>query len=141
MQTFESTQNKLQARSLSTKQRHSYWRSTPRPLTNHVRARHTMKTMGDVVADPADEQNVGTSTSSTQNPTAGKEFGQKTLRSLKRGLGRLWRRHRGNASITEYDPCYKVAYLGNVLTGWAKETNVGENNENTSTIYTWIQDI
>lgn len=79
-----------------------------------------MKTMGDVVADPADEQNVGTSTSSTQNPTVGKEFGQKTLRSLKRGLGRLWRRHRGNASITEYDPCYKVAYLGNVLTGWAK---------------------
>ncbi|XP_043515365.1 uncharacterized protein LOC122531480 isoform X2 [Frieseomelitta varia] len=79
-----------------------------------------MKTMGDVVADPADEQDVGTSTSSTQNPTVGKEFGQKTLRSLKRGLGRLWRRHRGNASITEYDPCYKVAYLGNVLTGWAK---------------------
>lgn len=77
-----------------------------------------MKTMGDVVADPVEEQN-GTS-GSAQNPTAGKEFGQKTLRSLKRGLGKLWRRHRGNASITEYDPCYKVAYLGNVLTGWAK---------------------
>ncbi|XP_053978587.1 uncharacterized protein LOC128876341 [Hylaeus volcanicus] len=77
-----------------------------------------MKTMGDVVADPVDEQN-GTS-GSGQNATASKEFGQRTLRSLKRGLGRLWRRHRGNASITEYDPCYKVAYLGNVLTGWAK---------------------
>ncbi|XP_076640289.1 uncharacterized protein LOC143351990 [Colletes latitarsis] len=77
-----------------------------------------MKTMGDVVADPVDEQN-GTS-GSGQNATPGKEFGQRTLRSLKRGLGRLWRRHRGNASITEYDPCYKVAYLGNVLTGWAK---------------------
>ncbi|KAH0947048.1 hypothetical protein HN011_001642 [Eciton burchellii] len=72
-----------------------------------------MKTMGDVVADPIDE-NDGTV------QIAGKEFGQKTLRSLKRGLGRLWRRHRGNASITEYDPSYKVAYLGNVLTGWAK---------------------
>ncbi|XP_076180391.1 uncharacterized protein LOC143153271 isoform X1 [Ptiloglossa arizonensis] len=77
-----------------------------------------MKTMGDVVADPVDEQN-GTS-GSGQNAAVGKEFGQRTLRSLKRGLGRLWRRHRGNASITEYDPCYKVAYLGNVLTGWAK---------------------
>ncbi|CAL7943589.1 unnamed protein product [Xylocopa violacea] len=77
-----------------------------------------MKTMGDVVADPVEEQN--DSLGSAQNPIAGKEFGQKTLRSLKRGLGRLWRRHRGNASITEYDPCYKVAYLGNVLTGWAK---------------------
>jgi len=76
-----------------------------------------MKTMGDVVADPIDE-NDGTV------QIAGKEFGQKTLRSLKRGLGRLWRRHRGNASITEYDPSYKVAYLGNVLTGWAK----GEQN-------------
>lgn len=70
-----------------------------------------MKTMNVAVADPVDEQN---------GPAASKEFGQKTFRSLKRGLGRLWRRHRGNASITEYDPCYKVAYLGNVLTGWAK---------------------
>ncbi|KOC63927.1 Protein FAM43A [Habropoda laboriosa] len=74
--------------------------------------------MGDVVADPVDEQNVGSG--SAQNANTSKEFGQKTLRSLKRGLGRLWRRQRGNASITEYDPCYKVAYLGNVLTGWAK---------------------
>lgn len=77
-----------------------------------------MKTMGDVVADPIEEENSVEGTA--QNLTGGKEFGQKTLRSLKRGLGRLWRRHRGNASITEYDPCYKVAYLGNVLTGWAK---------------------
>lgn len=74
-----------------------------------------MKTMGDVVADPIDE-NDGT----VQPASGSKEFGQRTLRSLKRGLGRLWRRHRGNASITEYDPSYKVAYLGNVLTGWAK---------------------
>lgn len=74
-----------------------------------------MKTMGDVVADSIDE------TDDAMQPIGvSKEFGQKTLRSLKRGLGRLWRRHRGNASITEYDPCYKVAYLGNVLTGWAK---------------------
>lgn len=74
-----------------------------------------MKTMGDVVADPIDE-NDGT----VQPNGTSKEFGQRTLRSLKRGLGRLWRRHRGNVSITEYDPSYKVAYLGNVLTGWAK---------------------
>lgn len=44
----------------------------------------------------------------------------RTVRSLKRVLGKIWRRHRGNALITEYDPSYKVAYLGNVLTGWAK---------------------
>ncbi|XP_050455522.1 uncharacterized protein LOC126853656 isoform X2 [Cataglyphis hispanica] len=74
-----------------------------------------MKTMGDVVADPIDEND-----DTVQPAGASKEFGQRTLRSLKRGLGRLWRRHRGNVSITEYDPSYKVAYLGNVLTGWAK---------------------
>ncbi|XP_015595191.1 uncharacterized protein LOC107267706 [Cephus cinctus] len=74
-----------------------------------------MKMMGDVVAAPVDD-----GTTSGQPGSTSKEFGHKTLRSLKRGLGRLWRRHRGNASITEYDPCYKVAYLGNVLTGWAK---------------------
>ncbi|XP_047352900.1 uncharacterized protein LOC124950368 [Vespa velutina] len=76
-----------------------------------------MKTLGDVVADPVDEEKDSTDSG---HGTAGKEFGQRTLRSLKRGLGRLWKRHRGNASITDYDPCYKVAYLGNVLTGWAK---------------------
>lgn len=74
-----------------------------------------MKTMGDVVADSVDETD-----DTLQSVDVSKDFGQKTLRSLKRGLGRLWKRHRGNALITEYDPCYKVAYLGNVLTGWAK---------------------
>lgn len=34
------------------------------------------------------------------------------------GLGKLWRRQ--SVTITEYDPCYKVVYLGNVLTGIAK---------------------
>ncbi|XP_063975793.1 uncharacterized protein LOC135161803 [Diachasmimorpha longicaudata] len=76
-----------------------------------------MKTMGDVVAVPADED---LTADSNDYSSGGKELGNRTLRSLKRGLGKLWKRHRGNASITEYDPSYKVAYLGNVLTGWAK---------------------
>lgn len=76
-----------------------------------------MKTMGDVVADSMDDNS---RQESNHHASVSKELGQRTLRSLKRGLGRLWRRHRGNASITEYDPSYKVAYLGNVLTGWAK---------------------
>lgn len=103
-----------------------------------------MRSLGDVVAEPVrpdefaagDEEfdNIGmvrrgsldsvdrislASSTSSSGPV-GSELGNRTLRSLKRGLGKLWRRHRGNASITEYDPCYKVAYLGNVLTGWAK---------------------
>ena len=38
-----------------------------------------------------------------------------------RGLGgkiSFWKRK--SVSITEYDPTYRVIYLGNVLTGWAK---------------------
>jgi hypothetical protein len=30
----------------------------------------------------------------------------------------FWKRK--SANITEYDPTYRVVYLGNVLTGWAK---------------------
>ena len=30
----------------------------------------------------------------------------------------FWKRK--SASITDYDPQYRVIYLGNVLTGWAK---------------------
>ncbi|XP_058799266.1 uncharacterized protein LOC131668829 [Phymastichus coffea] len=100
-----------------------------------------MKSLGDVVAEvpKEDESNdvpddIGivrrgsldsivshsSTTTSSSILSGSSELGTKTLKSLKRGLGKLWRRHRGNASITEYDPSYKVAYLGNVLTGWAK---------------------
>ena len=47
-----------------------------------------------------------------------KDFQGRSLKSLKQGLERLLGRR--SVTITEYDPCYKVAYLGNVLTGWAK---------------------
>lgn len=60
----------------------------------------------------------------------GKEdFKERTLRSLKQGLGRLWKRR--SVTITEYDPCYKVAYLGNVITGWAKGEGCVEKPLNT----------
>ena len=35
-------------------------------------------------------------------------------------LKKLWRKK--TVTLTEYDPTYKVIYLGNVLTGWAKGT-------------------
>ncbi|XP_001605727.2 uncharacterized protein LOC100122128 [Nasonia vitripennis] len=71
--------------------------------------------------DSVDRISLTSSTTTSSSILSGSsELGTRTLRSLKRGLGKLWRRHRGNASITEYDPSYKVAYLGNVLTGWAK---------------------
>jgi hypothetical protein len=45
----------------------------------------------------------------------------RSLRALRNGLGRLWRRR--SATITDYDPTFRVSYLGNVLTGWAKGTS------------------
>ena len=60
----------------------------------------------------------GVAGSTGSNSICGKDFRERTLRSLKLSLGKLWRRK--SVTITEYDPTYKVAYLGNVLTGWAK---------------------
>lgn len=51
-----------------------------------------------------------------------KDFKMKTFRTLSKGLGRLLKRH-SSINISEPDPVYKVAYLGNVLTGWAKGTS------------------
>lgn len=42
------------------------------------------------------------------------------FRSLSRGLGRLFFKKSYSVKISEPDPEFKVAYLGNVLTGWAK---------------------
>lgn len=44
----------------------------------------------------------------------------KTIRSITKGLGKLLRRNCDSVAISAPDPEYKVFYLGNVLTGWAK---------------------
>ena len=44
----------------------------------------------------------------------------KSFRTLTRGLGKLLRRNCSSVDISAPDPEYKVSYLGNVLTGWAK---------------------
>lgn len=48
-----------------------------------------------------------------------KDLSGRALRSLSKSLGRLWRRSH-SVEISPPDPEYKVLYLGNVLTGWAK---------------------
>lgn len=54
----------------------------------------------------------------------GGEFGaadaSNPFRSLSRGLGRLFFKKSYSVKISDPDPEFKVAYLGNVLTGWAK---------------------
>lgn len=48
------------------------------------------------------------------------DLSAKAMRTLSKGLGRLLRRRTSSVDISEPDPEFKVAYLGNVLTGWAK---------------------
>ncbi|CAG4976840.1 unnamed protein product [Parnassius apollo] len=50
---------------------------------------------------------------------SGKDFTARAIGRLSRGLGKLLRRS-NSVKISEPDPVYKVAYLGNVLTGWAR---------------------
>lgn len=59
-----------------------------------------------------------------------KDLSAKAFRTISRSLGRLWRRSH-SVDISVPDPEYKVLYLGNVLTGWAK----GERNLFLSTYY------
>lgn len=42
------------------------------------------------------------------------------IKSITKGLGKLLRRNYSSVAISAPDPEYKVLYLGNVLTGWAK---------------------
>lgn len=44
----------------------------------------------------------------------------RALRSFTKGLGKLLRRRTDSVEISAPDPEFKVSYLGNVLTGWAK---------------------
>lgn len=48
-------------------------------------------------------------------PPTGKPF-----KTLSRGFGKLIRRNYSSVDISNPDPEYKVSYLGNVLTAWAK---------------------
>lgn len=48
-----------------------------------------------------------------------KDFKARAIGKISRGLGKLLRRT-NSVKISEPDPVFKVSYLGNVLTGWAR---------------------
>lgn len=50
-----------------------------------------------------------------------KDLSARAFRTISKGLGLIWRRSY-SVEISTPDPEYKVFYLGNVLTGWAKGT-------------------
>lgn len=52
-----------------------------------------------------------------------KDLSARAFRTISKGLGLIWRRSY-SVEISTPDPEYKVFYLGNVLTGWAKGTLV-----------------
>ncbi|KAL1450112.1 hypothetical protein WDU94_002564 [Cyamophila willieti] len=58
-------------------------------------------------------------TSNSREENGGKDFKQKTFKSIRNNINKLlWRRK--SVTITQYDSTYKVSYLGNVLCGWTK---------------------
>lgn len=48
------------------------------------------------------------------------DISSKAIKTITRGLGKLLRRNCSSIDISTPDPEFKVSYLGNVLTGWAK---------------------
>lgn len=48
------------------------------------------------------------------------DLGTKAFRTISKGIGKLWWKRSHSVEISSPDPEYKVSYLGNVLTGWAK---------------------
>lgn len=50
-----------------------------------------------------------------------KDLSARAMRTITKGLSLIWRRSY-SVEISTPDPEYKVFYLGNVLTGWAKGT-------------------
>ncbi|XP_062127092.1 uncharacterized protein LOC133839512 isoform X2 [Drosophila sulfurigaster albostrigata] len=59
------------------------------------------------------------------------QLSTKAMRTLTRGLGKLWWKRTHSVDISTPDPEYKVSYLGNVLTGWAKGEGCVEKQLNT----------
>ncbi|XP_031630136.1 uncharacterized protein LOC116345156 [Contarinia nasturtii] len=76
-----------------------------------------------------DNTNTNTTTTSSHNDKLPiedfcdeKDLSARAFRTISRGLGLIWRRSY-SVEISTPDPEYKVFYLGNVLTGWAKGDN------------------
>lgn len=63
--------------------------------------------------------------------TEDNDLSTKALRTLSRGLGKLFWKKSHSIDISQPDPEYKVSYLGNVLTGWAK-------GKSTLTFFLWF---
>ncbi|XP_023305944.2 uncharacterized protein LOC111687707 [Lucilia cuprina] len=59
------------------------------------------------------------------------DLGSKAMRTISRGLGKLWWKRTHSVDISSPDPEFKVSYLGNVLTGWAKGEGCVEKQLNT----------
>ncbi|XP_026851171.1 uncharacterized protein LOC6591546 isoform X2 [Drosophila persimilis] len=75
------------------------------------------------------QEHVGRQSSSNQEQQD-QMSSSKAMRTLTRSLGKLWKRTH-SVDISTPDPEFKVSYLGNVLTGWAKGEGCVEKQLNT----------
>ncbi|XP_059620861.1 uncharacterized protein LOC132264621 [Phlebotomus argentipes] len=94
----------------TTKKRSSLKRSQPVSRTTNTERFHKCVDVGGFEED----------TYSSIAGHADRDISARALRSLTKGLGKLLRRRTDSVNISTPDPEYKVSYLGNVLTGWAK---------------------
>lgn len=85
------------------------------PITTPKHFDRFRKTHSDKNTESNDEMHM-----SDFNESPERDISTKAMRTLSKGLGRLLRRRSSSVDISEPDPEFKVAYLGNVLTGWAK---------------------
>lgn len=90
------------------------------------RFKHCTETQIDHMADEQNDKNKETNTitaTTTSLPIGDfcdeKDLSTRAIRTLSKGIGMIWRRSY-SVEISTPDPEYKVFYLGNVLTGWAK---------------------
>ncbi|XP_061708239.1 uncharacterized protein LOC133518591 [Cydia pomonella] len=74
---------------------------------------------GHKLHDTSSEKSTLPAEGSFAESHSAKDFTSRTIGRISKGIGRLLRRT-NSVRISEPDPTYKVAYLGNVLTGWAR---------------------
>lgn len=83
------------------------------------RFKHCPESQIDSLALCETNTNDGLTTALVKDFCDEKDLGVRAFRTISKGFGRIWRRSH-SIEISSPDPEYKVFYLGNVLTGWAK---------------------
>lgn len=95
------------------------WQMAAANVTKAEKFKKCSETQIEETIDDCKNENDSFSKGNSKNVFEEKDISGRALRTLSKSLGKLWRRSH-SVEISTPDPEYKVLYLGNVLTGWAK---------------------